>query len=92
MGRRHAYRETTGFNDKTWLDDDGHPHSDAMKLIERYRRPDFGHIFVDITIDDPKLYAHPWSVTQEFRLDADDEFIEYVCNENNRDPEHLVGK
>ena len=84
--------ETTGFNDKTWLDDDGHPHSDAMKLIERYRRPDFGHLFVDITIDDPKSYAHPWSVTQEFRLHADDELIEYVCNENNRDLEHLVGK
>lgn len=84
--------ETVGFNDKTWLDDNGHPHSDAMKVTERYRRPDFGHMFVDITIDDPKSYAHPWSVTQEFRLGADDELLEYVCNENNRDPEHLVGK
>ena len=84
--------ETVGFNDKTWLDDAGHPHSDAMRVTERYRRPDFGHMFVDITVDDPKSYAHPWSVTQEFRLNADDELLEYVCNENNRDPEHLVGK
>jgi len=49
-------------------------------------------VFVDITIEDPKSYARPWSVTQEFRLHADDEFIEYVCNENNRDLEHLVGR
>jgi hypothetical protein len=47
-------------------------------------------MFVNITIDDPKSYARAWSVTQEFRLGAGDELLEYVCN--NRDPEHLVGK
>ena len=84
--------ETTGFNEKTWLDDDGHPHSEAMKVTERFRRPDFGHLFIDITIDDPKAYAHPWTATEEFRVDADGELIEYVCNENNLDIPHLVGK
>lgn len=84
--------ETVGFNDKTWLDDAGHPHSEAMRVTERYRRPDFGHLFVDITIDDATSYERPWSVTQEFRLVADGELLEYVCNENNRDIEHLVGK
>ena len=83
--------ETTGFNDRTWLDDAGHPHSDQMKVTERFRRPAFGQLFVDITIDDPKVYAKPWSVTQEFQLIADGELIEYVCNENNLDVPHLVG-
>jgi hypothetical protein len=84
--------ETTGFTDRTWLDDAGHPHSDQMKVTERFRRPSFGHLFVDITIDDPRVYAKPWTVTQEFRLIADGELIEYVCNENNLAPPHLVGK
>jgi hypothetical protein len=84
--------ETIGFNDRTWLDDIGHPHSDQMKVTERFRRPSFGHLFVDITIDDPTVYAKPWTVTQEFQLIADGELIEYVCNENNLDVPHLVGK
>jgi hypothetical protein len=84
--------ETTGFNDKTWLDDAGHPHSEQMKVTERFRRPSFGRLVVDITIDDPKAYVKPWTVTQAFQLMADGELIEYVCNENNRDIPHLVGK
>jgi hypothetical protein len=84
--------ETTGFNDRTWLDDAGHPHSDQLKVTERIRRPAFGQLLVDITIDDPKAYAKPWSVTQEFQLMADGELIEYICNENNLAPPHLVGK
>ena len=83
---------TVGFNDKTWLDDAGHPHSDAMTVTERIRRPSFGRMNVEITIDDPKMYSRPWTVTQEFQLSADDELLEYVCNENNRDLPHLVGK
>ena len=84
--------ETTGFNDKTWLDDEGHPHSESLRVTERFRRPDFGRMFIDITIDDPKAYARPWTVTEEFHLDADSELLEYVCNENNLDIPHLVGK
>jgi len=83
---------TVGFNDKTWLDDAGHPHSEAMTVTERIRRPSFGRMNVEITIDDPKMYSRPWTVTQEFQLSADDELLEYVCNENNRDLPHLVGK
>ena len=84
--------ETTGFNDRTWLDDNGHPHSDQMQVTERFRRPSFGQLLVDITIDDPKTYAKPWTVTQAFQLAADNELIEYVCNEDNLDVPHLVGK
>ena len=84
--------ETSGFNEETWLDDAGHPHSDQMRVTERFRRADFGHMFVEITIDDPKAYSRPWTVTEEFRLAADDELLEYVCNENNVDAPHRVGK
>ena len=84
--------ETTGFNGKTWLDDAGHPQSERARLIERIRRPDFSHLRVELTIDDPVMYARPWTVTQEFQLEPDGELIEYVCGENNRDIPHLVGK
>jgi hypothetical protein len=83
---------TSGFNDRTWLDDKGHPHSEALRVTERYRRPDYGHLFVDITIDDPKAYTRPWTVTEDLKLDADGDLIEYVCIENERDLRHLVGK
>ena len=84
--------ETTGFNGKTWLDDAGLPQSERGRVIERIRRPDFRRLVVEITIDDPVMYARSWTVTQEFQLDADGELIEYVCGENNRDIPHLVGK
>jgi hypothetical protein len=84
--------ETRGFHDKTWLDDNGHPHSEQMKVTERFRRPSFGQLLVDITIDDSKTYAKPWTVTQTFQLSGDNELIEYICNENNLDLPHLVGK
>jgi hypothetical protein len=84
--------ETTGFNGKTWLDDAGHPQSERARVSERIRRPDFSRLIVEITIDDPVMYAKPWTVIQEFQLDPDGELIEYVCGENNRDIPHLVGK
>ena len=83
---------TTSFNEQTWLDDDGHPHSDALRVTERYRRPDFGHLFIDITIEDEKAYSRPWTATEDLLLDPEGDLIEYVCNENERDVKHLVGK
>ena len=74
--------ETVGFNDKTWLDGFGHPHSDAMKLTERFRRRDFGHMDIDVTIDDPKAYTKPVRYVQPQVLQPDTELIEYICNEN----------
>ena len=84
--------ETSGFNDRTWLDDIGHPHSEQMRVTERIRRIDFGHLSAEITIDDPLLYVKPWTATQIFTLDPDGELLEYVCNENNRDIPHLIGR
>ena len=84
--------DTVGFNDRSWLDPQGHPHTDRMRVTERMRRPDLGHLEIEITIDDPGAYAKPWVIQRAADLDLNDDIGEYVCNENNRDPEHMVGK
>lgn len=84
--------ETTGFNGRGWLDTDGHPVTDALHVIERYHRTDFGHMDVGITIDDPKAYTKPWTVHENAEYQPDTELIEYICEENNRDVGHFVGK
>ena len=84
--------ETVGLNGKTWLDQIGHPTTEALHVTERFRRKDFGHMELQITIDDPKAYTKPWTVTESPVLTPDDELLEFVCNENNRDVEHLPGK
>ncbi len=84
--------ETSGFNDKSWLDSGGHPHSDALKVTERFHRLDFGHMDLQITIDDPKDYTKPWTVSYPITLMPDTSLLEYICAENNRDLQHIVGK
>jgi hypothetical protein len=84
--------ETTGMNGLTWLDSNGHPLSDAMRLTEKFKRPDFGHMEIEITIDDPKNYTRPWTVKENPHLLADTELIEYICNENEKDLKHFAGK
>ena len=85
--------ESFGFNDRTWLDHDGHPHTEALRTTERYRRRDFGHLDVEITFSDPKAYARPWTVAVSAVLAADTEILEWVCNESGgRGLEHWVGK
>jgi hypothetical protein len=83
--------ETVGFNDKSWLDDPGHPHSEALRVTERFRRRDFGHLEIQITFDDPKAYTKPWTATIPFDLYPDTELIESIC-ENEKDRPHMVGK
>jgi hypothetical protein len=84
--------DSEGFNDKTWIDTGGHPHTEALHVTERFHRADFGHIDLQITINDPKTYTKPWTVSYPIRLFPDTELLEYVCTENNKDLEHLVGK
>jgi hypothetical protein len=85
--------ESSGFNDKTWLDRDGHPHTEALRTTERYRRRDFGHLDIDFTLNDPAVYAKPWTVQVKAELAADTELLEYVCNEDAQSVvEHWVGK
>jgi hypothetical protein len=84
--------ESAGFVDNNWLDNSGHPGTEAMHLTERFRRRDFGHIDLQLTINDPKAYTKPWSVNLELNLEPDNELIEYACDENEKDLRHLVGK
>jgi hypothetical protein len=84
--------ETIGQNGKTWLDMKGLPGTEALKVIERYTRPSIGRIFIDVTIDDPKAYTRPWDVRLSWDLQPDIELIESICEENNRDIPHMVGK
>ena len=84
--------DSKGFNGKAWLDQLGRPSTDALHVIERFRRKDFGHMDIEITIDDPKAYTQRWTVTEEVHLRPDIELMEFICNENNRDVEHLPGK
>jgi hypothetical protein len=83
--------DTTGFNGKTWLDLVGHPSTEALHVTERLRRLDFGHLNLQLTIDDPKAYTKLWTVTLTMQLAADTDLLEYVC-ENEKDLKHLVGK
>ena len=78
--------DTTGFNGRTRLDTLGHPHSDQLRLIERYTLTDPSHIAYEMTIDDPKTYTRPWKNTRVFtRMKPGEELIEYSCEENNTD-------
>ena len=84
--------ETVGFRDGGWLDIWGSPLTDAAKMTERFRRLNYGTMQIDVTIDDPKAYTRPFSVRVNQRLSLRGELIEFVCNENNRSLDHMVGK
>jgi hypothetical protein len=80
--------ETAGFNDRTPLDGDGHPHSDALRITERFSRRDFGHLDVEMTFDDPKMYTKPFTIGIPHDLLADADIFEMFC-ENEKDRAHL---
>jgi len=85
--------ETTNFRGDEragWLDVNGSPYTDALKMTERFRRPSFGTLEIDITIDDPKAYTKPFTVRVNQRLMVDSEMIEFICNENEKSTEHLA--
>jgi hypothetical protein len=77
--------ESRGFNGKAWLDQLGKVSTDALHVIERFRRRDFGHLEIQITIDDPKAYMKPWTVNAEATLLPDTELMEFICLENEKD-------
>jgi hypothetical protein len=84
--------DSAGFNDRTWLDIAGHPHSEALHVTERFTRKDFGHMQLDMTFDDPKTYLKPWTITMGVNFIPDTDLLEYVCNENEKDRPHMIGK
>jgi hypothetical protein len=67
-----------------WLDVNGSPYSQQAKFTERFRRPTFGRLIIDTTVEDPKAYTKPWTVRVDQRITADEELIEFICNENQQ--------
>jgi hypothetical protein len=84
--------DTTGFKDGGWLDIIGHPLTDAARLTERFRRPNYGTLEIDITVDDPKAYTRPWTVRVNQRILLGSELMEFVCLENQKFTEYLKGQ
>ncbi len=83
--------ETVGQTDKTWLDESGLPHTKDMVVTEQFKRADEGHMEIVHTVTDPGAYSKPWTFTTH-PTQLKGELIEYICQENNKDVQHLVGK
>jgi hypothetical protein len=84
--------ETNGLRDGLWADFYGSPLTDQAKMTERYRRPNYGTLDIEVTIDDPKAYTRPWTVDVTQRIAIDVDLLEYACLENEKDVPRLVGK
>ncbi|HXP86265.1 MAG TPA: hypothetical protein VN841_16180 [Bryobacteraceae bacterium] len=84
--------ETNGFLDGQWLDRSGSPLTDAAKMTEKIRRPNYGTLEIELTVDDPKAYTKPWTIQLTQALMLDTELLDYICLENEKDAGHLVGK
>ena len=84
--------QSAGFRDLGWLDVEGSPLTEGAHVTERYRRPDFGHLDIEVTIDDPKAYTKPWTVSVHQHIMADTELIEFVCQEDEVDAPHLTNR
>ncbi len=84
--------DRVNFEEQVWLDQEAHPHSDKLHITERYRRPDLGHLETEVTVEDPGVLAKPWTMKKVADLAPGEEIREFICAENNRDVEHLVGR
>ena len=84
--------ETAGFRDGIWLDTAGDPITDAATVTERIRRPNYGHLEVEVTVNDPKAYASPWTIKLNQVLQFDTDLLDYICLENEKDLTHFVVK
>ena len=84
--------DSIGFNDKFWFDFAGHPHTEKLHIVERYRRPDMESLEWETIIEDPGAYTRPFTLYGHASLLEDDDLMEYICQENNQDVTHIVGK
>jgi hypothetical protein len=84
--------QTIGMKDGMWLDRSGSPLTDEAKITERFRRPSYGKLEIELTVDDPKAYTAPWTVKLHHSIVVDTELLTYICLENEKDLLHMVGK
>ena len=83
--------ESNGFRDDLWLDLNGSPLTEAARVTERFRRMDYGHLEIEVTVDDPNVYTAPWSVLLRQTIVLDTELLEQICLENEKSVEHMTG-
>jgi hypothetical protein len=83
--------DTVGFNDRTWFDNNGHPHTEKLHTVERYTRTSLGTMAIEITVEDPGAYSKPFTLRTEANLMPGTELLEYICNENNQDLPFISG-
>jgi hypothetical protein len=81
-----------GFRDDLWLDMAGNFITEQAKIQERIRRPDYGHLIIDVTVDDPKAYTKPWDITLKMKIVVDTELVDEYCVENEKDDAHMPGR
>jgi len=84
--------DRVNFIDDVWLDAGNHPHTDKLHIVERYRRPDLGHLETEITVEDPGVLAKPWTLKQISELAPKETVREFICEEGNKDIPHMVGR
>src|SRR5580700_10457575 len=84
--------ETNGFQEGQWLDRAGSPLTESAKMTERIRRPNYGTLEIELTVDDPKAYTKPWTIQLSQSIILNTELLDYICLENEKDSSHLVGK
>ena len=84
--------ETTGFRDDVWLDVNGSPLTNAGKMIEKFRRPTYGKLDIEVTVDDPSAYTKPFTVAVHQQIMLNTDLIEFICSENEKSDAHLTGK
>jgi len=84
--------QTVGLRDDAWADEEGTPITEAARVTEKFRRPNFGRLEIEVTVDDTKAYTAPWTVRLSQHIKLDTDLLEYVCRENEKDSPHIVGK
>jgi len=84
--------DSVGFNDKTWLDVTGYPHTEMLHVVERYRRTDLGHLELELSVEDSGALKRPWTLKRVYNLDPQEDILESVCAENEKDAQHQIGK
>jgi hypothetical protein len=83
--------DSVGFNDRTWLNNRGYPHTESLRMTERYRRIDFGHLEIEATLRDPGAYSRPWTVRVSAQLAADTEMVDMRCDPAESGRQHWTG-
>jgi hypothetical protein len=84
--------KSIGFRNDLWLDNIGNPLTEAATVTERFRRPNYGSLEIEVTVDDPKAYTKPWTVKLHQSIVLDTELLDEICLENEKSVQHLTGK